>query len=140
MFAGNISSTVLEFVGLQILRKQPVRQKQSLADVLRSKSSWKFLKKFTAKHLYRSLFFNKVAGLLLATLLKKRIWHSCVPMNFAKFLRTTFFKKPVQWLFLVRDVSTTTSKPFLFHIIYWPKYSRKCHHFRSIALIVLYVS
>ena len=39
MFAGNISSTVLEFVGLQILRKQPVRQKQSLADVLRSKSS-----------------------------------------------------------------------------------------------------
>ena len=26
-----------------------------------------------------------------ATLLKKRLWHRCFPMNFAKFLRTPFF-------------------------------------------------
>ena len=26
-----------------------------------------------------------------ATLLKKRLWHKCFPVNFAKFLRTTFF-------------------------------------------------
>ena len=46
-------------------------------------------------------FFNKVAGLrptpLLrkrpATLLKKRLWHSCFPVNFVKFLRTTFYIK-----------------------------------------------
>ena len=25
-----------------------------------------------------------------ATLLKKRLWHRCFPVNFAKFLRTTF--------------------------------------------------
>ena len=25
-----------------------------------------------------------------ATLLKKRLWHSCFPVNFAKFLRTPF--------------------------------------------------
>ena len=46
--------------------------------------------KFTGKHLCQSLFFNKVAGLRPATLLKKRLWHRCFPINFAKFLRTPF--------------------------------------------------
>ena len=46
--------------------------------------------KFTGKHLCQSLFFNKFAGLGPATLLKKRFWHRCFPMNFAKLLRTTF--------------------------------------------------
>ena len=32
--------------------------------------------KFTGKHLCQSLFFNKVAGLRPATLLKKRLWHN----------------------------------------------------------------
>ena len=27
-----------------------------------------------------------------ATLLKKRLWHRCFPVNFAKFLRTPFFQ------------------------------------------------
>ena len=44
--------------------------------------------KFTEKHLCHSLFFNKVAGLRPATLLKKRLWYRCFPVNFAKFLRT----------------------------------------------------
>ena len=35
-------------------------------------------------------FFNKVAGLSLVTLLKKRLQHRCFPMNLAKFLRTPF--------------------------------------------------
>ena len=46
--------------------------------------------KFTGKHMCQSLFFNKVAGLSTATLLKKRLWHWCFPVNFAKFLRTPF--------------------------------------------------
>ena len=46
--------------------------------------------KFSGKHLCQSLFFNKVAGLRPATLLKKRLWHRCFPVNFAKFLRTPF--------------------------------------------------
>ena len=46
--------------------------------------------KFTGKHLCQSLFFNKVAGLRPATLLKKRLWHRCFPVNFAKFLRTSY--------------------------------------------------
>ena len=31
--------------------------------------------------MYQSLFFNKV------------VWHSCLPLNFAQFLRTPFFIK-----------------------------------------------
>ena len=36
--------------------------------------------------------FNKVAGLKPATLLKKRFWHNRFPVNFMKFLRTTFLQ------------------------------------------------
>ena len=54
--------------------------------------------KFTGKHLCQSPFFNKVAGLRPATLLKKRLWHRCFPVNFAKFLRTPFFTKHLRWL------------------------------------------
>ena len=48
--------------------------------------------KFTGKHLCQSLFFNKFAGLRPATLLKKRLWHRCFPVNFVKFLRTPFLQ------------------------------------------------
>ena len=36
------------------------------------------------------LFLNKVAGPEPATLLKKILWHRCFPVNFAKFLRSSF--------------------------------------------------
>ena len=39
-------------------------------------------------------------GLMLATLLKKSFWQRCFPMNFAKFLRTTFFREHLQCLHL----------------------------------------
>ena len=48
--------------------------------------------KFTGKRLCQSLFFNKVAGLRPATLLKKRLWHRRFPVNFAKFLRISFLQ------------------------------------------------
>ena len=32
-----------------------------------------------------------VASLRPANLLKKRLWHRCFPVNFAKFIRTHFF-------------------------------------------------
>ena len=47
--------------------------------------------KFTGKHLCQSLFLNKVAGLKLATILKKRLWNSCFPVNFGRIFKTTFF-------------------------------------------------
>ena len=53
---------------------------------------------FTGKYLCRSLFFNKVAGLRPETLLKKRLWHRCFPMNFAKVLGTAFFTEHLRWL------------------------------------------
>ena len=46
--------------------------------------------KFTGKHLCQSLFFNKIAYPRPETLLKKRIWHRCFPVSFAKFLRTPY--------------------------------------------------
>ena len=34
------------------------------------------------------------------TLLKKRLWHRCFPVNFAKFLRTPFLAEHLWWLLL----------------------------------------
>ena len=41
--------------------------------------------KLTAKYLCQSPFFNKVAGLRPATLLRKRLWHRFFTVTFAKF-------------------------------------------------------
>ena len=56
--------------------------------------------KFTGKHLWQNLFFNKVPGLRPATLSKKRLWHRCFPVNFMKFLRTPFYIRHLWWLLL----------------------------------------
>ena len=45
------------------------------------KSVFGYFAKITEKHLCQSL------SLRPATLLKKRLWHKCFPVNFAKFLR-----------------------------------------------------
>ena len=36
-----------------------------------------------------------------ATLLKKRLWRGCFPVNFAKFLRTPFLTEHLRWLLLL---------------------------------------
>ena len=55
--------------------------------------------KFTGKHLCQSLSIHKIAEVRPATLLKKRFWHRCFPVNFAKCLRTPFlqntFRRPL---------------------------------------------
>ena len=55
--------------------------------------------KFAGKNLCQRLFFNKVAGPMSASLLKKGLWHRCFPVNFAKFLRTSFFTEHLRWSF-----------------------------------------
>ena len=35
-----------------------------------------------------------------SSLLKKRAWHMCFPVNFVKFLRAPFFTKHLWWLIL----------------------------------------
>ena len=57
--------------------------------------------KFTEKNLCQSLLFNKVAGLRPATLFKKRPWHRCFPVNFAKFLITPVLQNTSRRLLLV---------------------------------------
>ena len=56
--------------------------------------------KFRRKHLRQSLFFKKIACLRPAILLKKRLWHRCFPVKFAKFLRTSILKKITEQLLL----------------------------------------
>ena len=46
--------------------------------------------KFTGKHLCQKP----------ATLLKKRLWHWCFPVNFTEFLRTRFYIEHLWWLLL----------------------------------------
>ena len=65
--------------------------------------------KFTGKHLCQSLFFNNVAGLRTATLLKKRLWHRCFPVDFVKFLRTPFYIEHLWWLLLYSTKSSRMS-------------------------------
>ena len=67
-------------------------QKQPLEVSCKVKSCINFAK-FTGKHLCQSLFFNKVAGLRPAILLKKRLWHKCFLWLFKKFQRISFFAK-----------------------------------------------
>ena len=47
--------------------------------------SQKFRKIHRKTPVPESLFFNKVAGLRPATLLKKKLWHSYFPVNFVKY-------------------------------------------------------
>ena len=65
--------------------------------------------KFARNHLYQSLFFNKVAGLRPATLLKKLLWHRCFPVSFAKFLRTVFSQNTSGRLLLQRPSGVSLS-------------------------------
>ena len=46
----------------------------------------------------------------LATLFKKRLWHRCFPVNFVKFLRTTFFIEHLWWLLLRLDMLNIRSE------------------------------
>ena len=60
------------------------------------KSVLKNFTKFTGKNMCRSLLFNKIACIRLATFLKKRLWHSC--LFFCSFLEifknSLFYKTP----------------------------------------------
>ena len=57
----------------------------------------------------QSLFFNKVAGLRPATLLKKRLWHRCFPVNFVKISKNTFLTEHLR---TTASASLQKPKPF----------------------------
>ena len=70
--------------------------------------------KFAGKHLCQILFFNKVAGLKRATLLKKRFWYRCFPVNFAKFLISPFLQN-TSWRLLLKGLFMSGNKMFPLH-------------------------
>ena len=51
-----------------------------------------------------SLFFDKVAAHRPAALLETRLWPSCFPVNFAKFLRTPFLQNTSERLLLLKAI------------------------------------
>ena len=75
--------------------------RSSHQEVFCKKGVLRNFEKLTRKHLCGSLFFDKVAGLRPATLLKKRLWHRCFPVNFVRFLRTPFLTEDLRWLLLI---------------------------------------
>ena len=74
--------------------------RSSHPEVFSKKVALRNFAKFTGIHKCHSLFFNKIAGLRPAALLKKGLWHRCFPVNFAKFLTTPFLTEHLQWLLL----------------------------------------
>ena len=75
--------------------------------------------KFTGKNLCQNLIKLQARKLFFrpATLLKKRLWHRCFPVNISKFERTLFLKK--------------TSGRLLHHCITY-KFRRQIHRFLQV--------
>ena len=48
--------------------------------------------KFIGKHLWQVSFLKKLQAWAYLTLLTKRLWHTCFPVIFSKFLRTIFLQ------------------------------------------------
>ena len=82
-------------------------QKQPPEVFCKKMCSWKF-HKIHRKTPVPEAFFNKVvgrdflwcSGLRPATLLKKRLWYRCFPVNFVKFPRTSFLQNTSERLLL----------------------------------------
>ena len=60
------------------------KYRSSHLEVFCGKGVLRNFEKFAGKHLRQSLLFNKVAGLRTVTLLKKRFWYRCFPVNFSE--------------------------------------------------------
>ena len=82
-------------------------------EVLCKKGVLRNFTEFTGKHLHQSLFFNKVAGLRLGTLFKKRPWNRCFPVNFVKFLRKPSLIEHLLELFENNDFADQVLSKFL---------------------------
>ena len=118
-----------------ILLSCHVRVRSSRQEVFCKKGALRNSTKFIGKHLCQSLFFNKVAGLRPATLLKKRLWHRCFLVNVAKFLRTPFLTEHLWRLLLafqsestICSFGTSSSKQVQYLKFKWTITLRKYSH------------
>ena len=74
---------------------------------------------------YARVSFLIKLQLRLAPLLKKRLWHRCFPVNFAKLWRAPFVKSTSEWLLLWTTASETTNTKYLELIKRRPKVQEK---------------
>ena len=72
-------------ISFALIEKRDLEQKQP-PEVFYKKGVLRNFIELTGKHLYQSVFFNKVACL------NKTLWRRCFPVNFVKFLRTRFLQ------------------------------------------------
>ena len=80
--SGELSNSEVKFHVFQPISGM-VQCRSSRPEVFCKKSTSKNLAKFTGKHLCWPEACNFI---------KKRLYHKCFPVNFAKFLRTSFLK------------------------------------------------
>ena len=82
--------------------------RNSVIETVTWRCSWKRycykFHKIHKKNLCQSLFFNKVAD-QACNFIKKRLWHRCFPVNFAKFLKTSFYRTPPDDWFLKKGIA-----------------------------------
>ena len=67
--------------------------RSSHPEVLRKKDVLKNFAKFTGKHLYQSLFFNKVASLQACDFIKKETLAQVFSCEFCEIFKNTFFHR-----------------------------------------------
>ena len=96
------------------------RQKQPLGCSVK-KTALKNFPKFAEEHLCRSVFFNKVAGLRSATLLKKILWHRCFSVNFCDIFQSTYFEEHLQTaasgkIYIYRSITVKNHAKLKIHI------------------------
>ena len=121
-FAAGLSSKVRSSAQLS-LDRQPSHSKwiasykSSRPKLFCKKGVFKNFTHFTRKHPCQSLFVNKKSS---SFLLKKRLWHRCFPVNFAKFLRTPISKNICERLLLQLPCKTLhfriSPRQFVMHV------------------------
>ena len=86
------------------------------------------------------LIFFFFAGLSPVTILKKRLWHRCFPVNIAKFLRTPFLQKISGRLLLFFVNNRTLSNIYdaaIMHLLCENKYNGYCRSsFLNVTLML----
>ena len=91
------------------------KNKHSCSKVFSKISVLKNFAKSPGKHLWESLFFNKVAGL--------RPWQKYFPVNFAKFLRTPFLQNTSGRLLLNKPLTIHFDKILINNNFFWKESS-----------------
>ena len=88
-FSKDLKTTIIQNTsnGLFLIVSHFSSDISSRPEVFYKNSNLENFAKFTRNHLCQNFVFSKVASILL----KKRLWHRCFSVNFAKFLRTPFF-------------------------------------------------